>query len=163
MTPAELQTLVTALRASADTNIQSMIAPATRNDNALVEYLNAKATTPVVKVWRTSVPTNDSDDAPDYSSYDTLAAGKRDSWSLFLRTSRDFTRNKVRKWITDVWGNATAGTNAEAILLVGVENATRAEALLGGTDTTTGTVTASKRNWTGLVDLQELSTALSKP
>jgi hypothetical protein len=111
MTEAEKQELVTALRASADANIVSMIAPATRNDNALMEYLNAKAN-PVVKAWRTSMPTNDADDAPDYSTYDGLVPGKRDSWNLFLRAPRDLTRNKVRKWITDVWGNADAGSKA---------------------------------------------------
>jgi len=162
MTPAELQTLVTALRASADANIINMLAPATRNDNALAEYINGKAN-PVVKAWRTSLPTNDADDAPDYSTYDSLVPGKRDSWNLFLRTNRDLTRTKVRKWITDVWGNATANSNAEAILLAGTENATRAEVLMGGTDATTGTVTASKRNWVGTVGVTELSGALNKP
>jgi hypothetical protein len=161
MTEAEKQELVTALRASADANIISMIAPATRNDNALMEYLNAKAN-PAVKAWRTSLPTNDADDAPDYSTYDALQAGKRDSWNLFLRAPRDLTRNKVRKWITDVWGSSTNGSNAEAILLAGTENATRAEVMLGGSDASTGSVTALKRDWSGSVSLQELSDALNK-
>lgn len=161
MTDAEKQTLMTALRASSDPSIINMIAPATRNDNGLYEYLIAKAN-PTTKAWRTSVPTNDSDDAPDYSTYDGLAAGKRDSWNLFLRTSRDFTRNKVRKWITDVWGNATGGSNSEAILNAGTENATRVEALFGGTTVTTGSVSALKRDFVGPLSLNDLSDALNR-
>lgn len=161
MTDAEKQTLMTALRASADPSIISMIAPATRNDNGLAEYLNAKAN-PSVKAWKTSVPTNDSDDAPDYSTYDALQAGKRDSWNLFLRAPRDFTRNKVRKWVTDVWGNADANTNAAAILTAGTENASRVEALFGGATVSVGTVSAIKRDFVGPLSLGDLSDALNR-
>jgi len=96
------------------------------------------------------------DDAPDYSTFDALSAGKRDSWARFLGFGRDFSRNKVRKWITDVWGNATAGTNAEAILLAGTRNITRAEKIIGGNSATTGTVTAIKPNWTGTVSVYDI-------
>ena len=92
----------------------------------------AKAGNPA---WRISVPPQDSDEAATYTSYDTLAAGKRDSWSIFLKFNRDFTKAKVRSWITDVWGNATAGSDAAAILNgAGLRNITRAEAVLGGSN-----------------------------
>ena len=158
MNEAQKQQLVIALRASADATIVSLLAA--RADEMLMNYINDKAT-PAVKAWKTNVPTNDSDDAPDYSTYDALQAGKRDSWNLFLRAPRDFTRNKVRKWITDVWGNATAASNAEAILNAGVENARRVEVLIGGSNASTGTVTAMKRDFEGPIGLQELSIALS--
>ena len=48
--------------------------------------------------------------------------------SCFCATSRDFTKAKIRNWVTDVWGNATAGSNAEAVLLLnggGDERSTR--------------------------------------
>jgi len=123
---------------------------------AIAEAMSANASQ-VTKAWRVDVPSNDSDDAPDYSTYDSLAAGKRDSWSLFLRTSRNYTRNKVRKWVTDVWGSATAASNAEAILLAATENAKRIEVVLGGTTKTTGTVIALDRSYIGGLTLNEVA------
>jgi hypothetical protein len=123
--------------------------------NAISIALNTASAT---RAWRTGVPAGDSDDAPDMSTFDALTAGKRDSWALFLGQSvRDFGRNKVRKWITDIWGNATANSNAEAILLAGTEFATRAEVIIGGNTKTTGTVTGLDRNWTGTVSLQDVA------
>lgn len=127
----------------------------------IAALLNANAS-PVTLAWMTAVPANDSDDAPDYSTYDALAAGKRDSWGLFLRRdTRDFTRNKVRKWITDVWGNATANSNAEAILLAGTEKASRAEVAFGGNTKTTGTVSALYRAWQGKISITDVNQAMA--
>lgn len=124
---------------------------------AIAAAMNADAS-PVTLAWRTSVPAADSDDAPDYSTFDSLAAGKRDSWALFLaQPSRDYTRNKVRKWITDVWGNAVANSNSEAILKAGTENASRAEVVIGGNTKTTGTVTALDRAWQGEVTIEDVN------
>lgn len=99
--------------------------------------------------WRTNVQPNDADDAPDYSVFDALTQGKRDSWGFFLRTQRDFTRAKTRKWITDVWGAVTTGSNAEAILLAGTEAATVAEVAVGGPTRVQGSVSAIARNYSG--------------
>jgi len=82
------------------------------------------------------------EEAPSYTTYDSLAQGKRDSWVLFLRSPRDFGRNKVRLWAVDVWGAATAGSNSEAVLLAGSSLATNAQVAIGGVSKTTGTVTA---------------------
>jgi len=120
--------------------------------NTLAAYAS-----PAVLAWSTSVASTTSDDAPDYSTFDALAAGKRDSWGFFLRNTRDFTRNKTRKWITDIWGNATAASNSEAILLSGTENARVIEVVLGGTTKTTGTVSAMARNYVGSIDLLEIA------
>jgi len=122
---------------------------------AISDALSAKAS-PTVLAWKTSVSPADADDAPSYAAFDSIAAGKRESWGFFLRFSRDFTRKKVRDWIVDVWGNATAGTNAEAILLAGTENATRAEVALGGTSRTTGAVTALVRNYIGGITIEDV-------
>lgn len=121
----------------------------------IADALNANAN-PVTLAWRTAVPPTDSDDAPSYTSFDTIAAGKRDSWGFFLAFPRDFTRNKVRTWVTDVWGNATAGSNAEAILQAGTVKATRAEVALGGNTRTTGTVSALSRNWEGTLSIADI-------
>lgn len=102
-----------------------------------------------------------SDDAPDYSTFDSLAAGKRDSWGFFLQNTRDFTRNKTRKWITDIWGPANAASNAEAILLSGTEKARVIEVVLGSSVKTTGTVSAIARNYVGSIDLLEVGLILN--
>lgn len=122
----------------------------------IAEAMSAPAS-PVQLAWVTNATSDASDDAPDYSTYDSLVAGKRDSWNLFLRTSRNFTRNKVRKWVTDVWGNATANSNAEAILQSATVNAKRIEVVLGGTLKTTGTVAALDRNYVGSMDLAHVA------
>lgn len=105
--------------------------------------------------WRTNVQPQEADAVADYSTYDSLVAGKRDSWSIFLRFQRDFSMNRVRKWITDVWGNATTASNAEAVLQAGTEFATNAQLAIGGTSKVTGTVTALDRSYTGQVSQDE--------
>jgi len=109
------------------------------------------------RAWLESASVGAVDDAPSYTDFDTLSAGKRDSWALFLRTARNFARGKVRSWVTDVWGLAVASSNAEKILLAGTELATVAQVVIGGTTRTTGTVAAIVRNWTGTVSIQDLN------
>ncbi len=120
--------------------------------NTLSAYTN-----PTAMAWMTSVPAVVSDDAPSYSTFDNIVAGKRDSWGFFLAQTRDFTRKKTRDWIVDVWGAALAASNAEAILLAGTEKMRVIEVVLGGTDKTTGTVTAKTRNYAGSIDLTEIA------
>lgn len=105
--------------------------------------------------WLTAVPVEVAEEAPTYTTYDSLVAGKRDSWLVFLRNARDFTKAKIRNWITDIWGNATAGSNAEAVLLAGTVAATNAQLVFGGPSRTTGTVTAIARSWVGVVSETE--------
>lgn len=116
---------------------------------SLLQWCNGASAT---LAWSVSVQAQTSDEAATYTAYDSLAAGKRDSWSIFLLFARNFSKNKIRNWITDVWGNATAGSIAESILQAGTEFATRAQNVFGGNTKTTGTVTALDRSFTGLVD-----------
>lgn len=119
---------------------------------------------PAVKAWRKSVPPEDSDEATPWTAFDSIAQqGKRDSYlHAFMRYPRDYTKNTVRKWITDVWGNATVGSSAEAILTgAGQRNITRAEAILGGSNTaTTNTVSALKLTWEGPLTDTDISAAM---
>lgn len=121
---------------------------------SLLAWCNG-AKAPAQAAWRVNVGIQDSDEAVDYSTYDTLSAGKRDSWNIFLKFNRSFARTKVRKWITDVWGAATAGSNGAAILAAGTESATNAQVALGGAVKTTDTVSALDRNYTDLVTQSE--------
>lgn len=101
--------------------------------------------------WLTAAPPAAMRQAPTYTTYDSLIAGKRDSWVLFLADPQDCTRARIRSWVTDVWGAATAASNAEAVLLACTEFATAAQVAIGGTTRTTGTVSALDRLWAGQV------------
>lgn len=143
-------------------------------DPTFVSYRNAGATgamadwyndpiSPAQKAWITNQPSMDSDDAPNYANFDAIAAGKRDSWGFFLASPRNFTRNKVRKWVTDVWGNATAGSDAEAILLAATRYAQRGEIVFGGAPKTTGTVSALDLTYVGDISNNDILQALARP
>lgn len=112
--------------------------------------------------WRDAVPAKDMDGQADYAAFDSLVAGKRDAWSLFLQYApRDMSLGKLRKVVTDVWGPATAGSIAESILSACVEPASVAELALGGATGTTGSTSALKRNWVGNVTQVECQLILA--
>lgn len=152
LTNAQFQTLLAAVTGDATANGYKLAG----DSYSLLAWCNGAAS-PAQPAWRLNVPAQDADEAATYTTYDSLIAGKRDSWGIFLRFNRDFSRNKVRNWVTDVWGNATAGSIAEAVLQAGTESATRAQAAIGGTSKTTGTVTALDRNYVGLVSQAEVN------
>lgn len=157
LTPAQLVTLKAAILA--ETNAEFVGLRDSGATGAIANWYNVTKT-PVEKAWRVSVPPIDSDDSPDYSMFDAIPAGKRDSWGFFLAFPRNFTRGKVRKWVIDVWGNATAGSNAEAILQTATRNITRGEAIFGGTTKTTGTVSALNLNFEGSISNEDVIAAL---
>ena len=121
---------------------------------SLLAWCNAPT---VTDAWRKTVQPYESDEAATYTAYDSLLAGKRDSWSIFLRFQRDFTRAKVRNWIVDVWGLVIAASISETILKAGLEKETNAQLALGAVSRVTGTVTADDRNFTGQVIQAEVN------
>lgn len=129
-------------------------------DFFIANYCN-QIKSPVVKAWGRAVTDQTINTAPNYSVFDSIVAGKRDSWGFFLNFPRDFSHNKVRKWIVDVWGEAIAGSNSEAILLAGLEDATVAEVLFGGTTKTTGTVSGLDRSFVGKITYIDVGEARS--
>ena len=158
MTPTQLATLKAYILSQPDL---APISSGPATDYAqIATLLNANAA-PETLAWMTAVEPAVIDDAPNYANFDTIQAGKRDSWGFMLARSRDFTRNKTRKWVTDIWGNATAGSDAEAILLAATEKASRAEVAFGGATKTTGTVTALDRVWQGEVSITDVNQAMN--
>lgn len=149
---AQLATLKAAIQADSTANA-ALVAGDTVT---LLAWCNG-AKTPAALAWRVAVPPDDSDEAPSYSAFDTIAAGKRDSWGFFLQRSRNFSKNKVRSWVTDVWGAATAASNAESILQAGTEPLTNAQSALGGSTKTTGTVAALDRTYASQVDQEDVN------
>lgn len=149
LSPAMVVTLKAFVAASVDAAI---VDARTRGDTfALAPLLNAEAAGPV-KAWAT--PSLQAvDEATPWVNFDNITqAGKRDSYLVaFFRYPRDFSTAAVRKWVTDVWGNATTGSDAEKILLAGLENATVAQNAIGGTVRTTNAVSGLDRNYVGQI------------
>jgi hypothetical protein len=124
-----------------------------RDTAGLLTWCNAATAT---RRWMSAAPVLEIEEAPVYTDYATFTQGARDSWALFLRNPRDFGRNKVRQWVTSIWGNATTGSNAEAIFLAGSVIATNAQVALGGTSRNTGTVVALASAYEELIDSGEV-------
>lgn len=154
MTPTQLATLKTFI--IADPTAGPM---RTAGDTfALNLWCNGPSAT---LAWSETVAPQVSDEAATYTTFDSILAGKRDSWKIFLAFNRNFSKVKIRNWIVDVWGAVIASSISEAILQAGTEFATRAESALGGTSRTTGTVVALARNWIGVVTQEELAKLVS--
>lgn len=157
LTKNQLQTLKTAILAETDPVV--VTARAIRDDQALVNWYN-KATTN--RAWSESADARTLDEGADYSIFDNIVAGKRDAWDLFLRYApRDMSKARNRKVVTDIWGNATSGSIAEAILTASTVFATNFEMVFIGAQASTGTVTAYKRGLLGPTNLYDISNALS--
>lgn len=127
--------------------------------NGLLAWCNATSGN---KRWLPDANVLIIEEAPSYTSYDTLGQGKRDSWLVFLRNTRDFGKSKVRNWVVDIWGAATAASNAELVLLAGTSIATNAQIGLTGTSKTTGTVTAFDTTFEELVDINDVTKIIFK-
>lgn len=153
LTDTQKQTLAAALRA--ETNQTAIEALAIRNDVALAEWCNAAS---AVDAWQPAMTNSMLFEATVVAKFDGLTAGKRDAWRLMLDFAPvDFTRNKMRKAVTDTWGN----TDSVAVLQACVRKATNAERYFGGTSATENTVTAWKLNWSGSISLDDVSNSLN--
>jgi hypothetical protein len=156
LTTSQLTALAAAINASTDPNIINWRSPSVGNDGGIAAYYN-EINSPVVKAWRASVDRAALFDSMNLTQYDGLTAGKRDSWALMLEQAPlDFKRNKIRSAVTDIWN---AGT-ATSILTDCTRDATRAEALFGGSDATDGSVTAKKLSNEGALTSNEVALAL---
>jgi len=154
LTNTQIQTLATALRT--ETNPTVVAAMEIRNDVGLAEWCNAAS---VVDVWQPVMSNRLLFEAGDVTKFDGLSAGKRDSWKLLLEFAPiDFARNKMRKAVTDIWGN----TDSVAVLQACTRKATNAENYLGGNSATENTVTALKLKWTGTTSYSEIGEILNR-
>jgi hypothetical protein len=154
LTDGQMQTLAAALRAETDQTVVAALA--VRNDVALTAWCNSAS---AVDAWNEAMGARELFEATDVTKFDGLTAGKRDAWRLLLEFAPiDFTRQKMRKAVPDVWGT----TDAVAVLQDCRRKATRGEAYLGGNDATTNTVTAKKLNYSGSISLDDVSNALNR-
>jgi hypothetical protein len=137
LTAPQLATLCAACKGAAACDTPRQI-----GDSVSVRFWLNAPRAPVALAWYVVAPVAAVEEAPTYTSYDSLVAGKRDSWLVLLRSPRDFTKARIRNWVIDIWGAATASSNAEAVLLAGTFSASNGQFALGGTTRTSGTVSA---------------------
>lgn len=164
MTPEQLAAFGSTIKAAilADPVLAPLASGPGTDYDAIAKALSAVAS-PEVLAWKTAVTPEDTDGATPWDQFDSIAqAGKRDSFlHAFLRYPRNYARNATRKWVTDVWGNATAGSNAEKILTAAREPALRVEVIVGGATKTTNNVSALDRNYQGGVAVNEVGAILA--
>lgn len=154
MTPGQRVTFAAAV--NAETNAGLVACRVSRDDTCIQAFYNASSST---KAWREVVPAKEVFEAMNLTNFDSLTAGKRDAMRAMLDFSPlDFSRNKIRKAISDIWSVAA---DRDAILNAATENASRFEMVFGGTSATEGTVTAIKRTVLGPVGLNDVSNALN--
>lgn len=154
LTETQMQTLATAIRA--ETAQVCVDALAIRNDVALFEWVNGGSTQ---DAWKALANRLDLFEGMDITKFDNLTAGKRDAYMMLIDFAPiDFSRQKNRKALQDIWGNV----DSIPILQAMVRKATNGEKYLGGTSATTNTVTAWKLNYAGNISITEVSTSLNR-
>lgn len=155
LTNAQLATLKVALLAETDAGV--VAARAIRNDVALTAWCNAPSAT---DAWNPSVSDRGIFEACDVTKFDGLTAGKRESQTRLERYAPvDFTKQKMRKAIQDIWGN----TDSIPILEAFRRKATNGEMYFGGNVVTTNTVSATKLDVPGQISMNDVSNALNLP
>jgi hypothetical protein len=153
LTPANRAVFLAAI--NAETNPGLVTCRQARDDGCIAAYYNVATST---KAWREAVPGKEVFEAMNLTAYDGLSAGKRDAWALILGFSPlDFSRNKIRAAVNDVWG----ATDRDAILNAVTEFASRFEMLFGGNSATTGGVTAIKRSLPYVLNINDVSATLN--
>lgn len=149
----QLRALVIALRASTDATVIGLLS--SRNYGGLTEWLNNVSAT---KAWMGAATKRDLFESMNVASYDSVPSGKKDAWKMMMDFAPiDFARLKMRKAVLDIF----VITDANDALASLTEWATNAEALIGGDSATSGTTTAIKRKWIGIIELAELKAALA--
>lgn len=160
--------LTTAQRATLAAHIKASTNPAVvtargngadigRDDTTLAALYNAATTT---NAWNRSVQKNTLFDATNITKFDNLSAGKRDAWRMLMDFAPvDATRNKVRRGVTDIWGDA----DAVSVLQDMRRKATLAETVLDdGVDVTENTVSAKKLDWEGTLTTEDVGRAMNE-
>lgn len=161
LTASQRTLLKTAILASVDpTVIAARVDP--RNDVALAAFANSASLT---LAWRFSVTRTDLFETMNITQFMALAAPNRDAWALILDTAGlgtpsggiDASRQKFRNGVVDIWPAA----QADNILTACTELATQAQAAIGGTSAISGTVTALRRNFSGVISTSDIGEAMS--
>ncbi len=159
LTTAQETTLAAHIRASKDAAV--IAALAIRNDVELARLYNLASDT---DAWQSAMSARGIFEATDVANYDNITqAGKREAWRMLMDFAPiDFTRNKYRKVITDVWAATLSAGNLTALTQSFTRKATVAEAVFGGASATTNAVTALKLKWEVALSTDDVSYALNR-
>lgn len=152
MTPAQLQTLRVAVLADP----AGAAAIAAGDTFAMQAFLNAKAS-PTVKAWRTTYSGDALYEAHKPVEYIARSAAERAAFDLMVARTVAPTKAAIRKGVEDIFSGGANSTSRAAILNDMLESATRAEVFIGGPTNVTATdaISGLKRDWTGLVSVDE--------
>lgn len=136
-----------------------------RDDMAIANYCNAAAT-PTQKAWKEIYSAADLFSATVLTEYIARSAAERQGYDLLISMAGnmgiDPSRAKIRNAIADIFSGASNSTSRAAILNNMTQDATWAEVKIGGTNATTDTVTAWRRNWTGILTVSDISALLNQ-
>lgn len=156
LTPEQLTTLKAAILA--ETNATFVAARTGGNTEAMASWYNAESNT---NAWMSSVDDRILFEACDITKFDNLQPGKQASQTrmenMAGRFGLDFKRQKMRKAVQDIWGNADSVAILEALR----RKATKGEVVFGGNSATTNTVEALKLNWEGQLSYTDIINALA--
>ena len=122
----------------------------------IANWLNEASST---LAWNEATQTRDVFEAINIGKFDTLTAGKRDAMRMMLDFAPvNFTRQKNRNAIIDIWGAA----DSVAVLEACRRPALRCEEAFGGTvRTTSNNVSALNLNRAGSVTMMDVADALN--
>jgi hypothetical protein len=153
MNDTQKQILADALRAETEPAVVTAVT--NRDDVGLANWCNAPTLT---DAWNPAMADQALFEAINITKWDALSEGKRSTWGLMFDFSPiDFSRQKMRKAVEDVWGTA----DSVAVLQNCTRKATQAEVYEGGTVVTQNTVSATKLNWSGMLSTDEISDVLN--
>jgi hypothetical protein len=131
--------LTTAQRATLKTAIEAEPSLATAlaqgNDVAVADWCNETTT---FVVWRTAVPTEEIQDATNWTEFIGRSQGERDAYRILVDRDRvNPSLATIRQAFNDIFSGATGAISRPAIRTAFQRTATRAEQLLAtGTGTT---------------------------
>jgi hypothetical protein len=153
MKDSEKQILADALRAETEPAVVTAVE--NRDDVSLANWCNLPTST---VAWTPAMADQALFEAINITKWDALSEGKRSTWGLMFDFSPiDFSRQKMRKAVEDVWGAADSVAGLQNC----TRNATQAEVYEGGIVVTQNTVSATKLNWSGTLSTDEISDVLN--
>lgn len=155
LSSAQLLTLKAHIDAQTDPSFAAM---RTNGDvTGMTGWYNTAAS-PTTSAWREAVSKSDLFELMNLTTFDARTAGQRQAWEIMLNNAPiNMSRNKMRAAVNDIWLVA----DRDAILTGCTEPASRFEVVFGGVSTSTGNITAIKRNVLGPATISDISAAIN--
>lgn len=154
LTKAQEATLAAAIRT--ETNAGVIAALASGDSLALQAWCASDSPT---DAWESSMPGRLLFESIAVAKFTALSGVNREAWQYLLQFAPiDFSRNKFRKAVTDIWGP----TDSVTVLQACVRKANYGEFYLGGTVASEGSVSALNLKVVGVLNVEDISLALNR-